>query len=257
MTLTVVEASAAYQRAMRNIPRDRSDTCKVCHTFMDPNPSYGGECISCGRQPNGFDLVAPISYSEHGGQLHTALWTYKNAEQEPVRTYAAVRLESILWRYIEDHESCLAAAVGVPGRFDLVTTVPSSDPARDEISMLRAVVEVTGPVMDRNVRLLEPTGAVDGRAFNAERYRAVRSLDGQSILVIDDTWTSGGHSQSAVHVLKEAGAGPVVLVVIGRHLRRGWEPVQDSGVTDGDLFDELPVPFDWDTCVAHEGPQRG
>ncbi len=48
-----------------------------------------------------------------------------------------------------------------------------------------------------------------------------------------------------------AGAGSLALVVIGRHIDRRWEPVRGSGVTCGDIFDELPTVFDWEICVAH------
>ena len=69
----------------------------------------------------------------------------------------------------------------------------------------------------------------------------------RGFLLIDDTWTAGGHAQSA-YALREAGAANIALLVIGRHLRREWEITE--GVTSGDLFDELPTPFDWTRCAA-------
>ena len=68
------------------------------------------------------------------------------------------------------------------------------------------------------------------------------------MFLIDDTWTTGGHAQSAAYALREAGASNVALVVIGRHLQPDWEVT--DGVTSGDLFDELPTPFDWTICAA-------
>jgi adenine/guanine phosphoribosyltransferase-like PRPP-binding protein len=38
------------------------------------------------------------------------------------------------------------------------------------------------------------------------------------VLLLDDTWTSGGTAQSAAVALKRAGARSVTVVVVGRHL---------------------------------------
>jgi hypothetical protein len=130
--------------------------------------------------------------------------------------------------------------------------VPSSDPERDAQSPLRRLVQNCKPLADRYERLLVPTGQVSGREYDLDRYTATRDLDGESVLVIDDTWTAGGHAQSAGAALSMAGAGTLALIVIGRHLQPNWEPVQGSGETCGKIFDGLPVPFDWDTCVVHD-----
>lgn len=244
--LTVNEASAAYIRAMRNpLPADAESVCRICHTFISPDYS---RCYPCLQQPDRFDAVVPITYSEHLGQLHTALRRYKDGPEE-ARRYARVRLTAILWRFLDDHEMCVARAAGAR-QFDLVTTVPSSSPERDEARTgLRQIVEWCRPIADRYERVLRATGdAPPGREFSTRRYRADWRIDGVRVLLIDDTWARGGHAQSAAYTLREAGASKVALVVIGRHLRRDWE-VSD-GVTSGDLFDELP-PFDWTTCAAH------
>ena len=41
---------------------------------------------------------------------------------------------------------------------------------------------------------------------------------GADVLVVDDTWVSGGSAQSAAVALKLAGARRVAIVVIGRHV---------------------------------------
>lgn len=43
-------------------------------------------------------------------------------------------------------------------------------------------------------------------------------LDGAQVLVVDDTWVSGGSAQSAAAALKLAGARRVAVVVLGRHV---------------------------------------
>lgn len=249
MALGVDEASQAYERAMRNIVAAGPGVCRVCWRFIDPDFET---CYRCGHQPDCLDAMVPITYSEHLGQMHLALRNYKDANSTAIRRHDAIRLAAILWRFLRDHESCVARATGVDG-FDLVTIVPSSKPERDKHS---AFAELTGwiePIKERLQRTLEPTGEVEGREFDSNRYRAITDLSGESVLLLDDTWTSGGHAQSAAHALTGAGAQKVALVVIGRHVRRDYEPVQGSGESCGDILDALPESFDWTTCAVHAG----
>ncbi|HVO54995.1 MAG TPA: hypothetical protein VMT37_11350 [Solirubrobacterales bacterium] len=194
----------------------------------------------------------PITYSENLGQMHTALRNYKKEGVAPaVRRYAAIRLAAILWRFLDEHEVCVADFASVD-RFDLVTIVPSSDPQRDENSPFRGLTGWIGPIEDRTRRLLEPTGTGSReRDFDPERFRALDELTGEAVLLLDDTWTTGSSARSAAHALVGAGASAVALVVIGRHLRPEYEPVKGSGESCGDLFGDLPEAFDWSTCAAH------
>ena len=62
------------------------------------------------------------------------------------------------------------------------------------------------------------------------------------MLLIDDTWTTGANAQSAAAALKDAGAGTVAAVVIGRHLNRDWH--------ENDLrLRALGESFDWEHCA--------
>ena len=221
---------------------------RICRGFNDPEYDT---CYQCGHQPEVLDAVVPITYSEHLGQMHTALRNYKDGASPGVRRHAAVRLAAILWRFLDRHEECVARAAEVDG-FEVVTTVPSSKPSRDQASALRELVGWIAPVRPRLSQALEPTGEVEGRQFDARRFRARGELAGSAVLLLDDTWTSGGHATSAAQVLLEAGAAKVALVVIGRHVRREYEPVRDSGDTCGALLDALPEEFDWETCAVHE-----
>ena len=232
---------------MRNVLPFGEGVCSVCKTFIPPQFST---CLSCDRQPNHLSVVVPITYSEHGGQMHHALRSYKD-DVAAVRAYATPRLTAILWRFSAAHEECVAHAAGVT-EFDLVTTVPSSTPEADEQrSGLRTIVESCQPIRGRYERILQATGdAPPGRAYSQSRYSAEWRIDGVRALLIDDTWTAGGHAQSAAYALSAAGASSVALIVIGRHLRPDWEVT--AGVTSGDLFAELSRTFDWNICAVHD-----
>jgi hypothetical protein len=75
------------------------------------------------------DAVLPISYSVHFGQLHTNLAGYKRSGQQAAARLR-LQLAAVLWRFLEEHEECLAEAAGTDA-FELVTTVPSGSAERD------------------------------------------------------------------------------------------------------------------------------
>jgi predicted amidophosphoribosyltransferase len=219
-------------------PRAGAGVCVECF-----NLTRGFDrCYACTTGEQHLDQIVPISYSVAHEHLHHALAGYKRssglAAERAIRELAAT-----LWRFLGMHEACVAAAAGAR-RFELVTTVPSSDAARDRHHPLRRIVgELVGPTRERHERLLMRTQhEAPSRRFVSERYRAVRPLDGASVLLIDDTWTTGASAQSAAAALKAAGAGRVAVVVIGRHLNREWHENDRRlrGIT---------APFDWSSCA--------
>jgi hypothetical protein len=183
--------------------------------------------------------MVAISYSVGGEYLHHILADYKRAGG-PQAEAAAEQVETMLSLFLARHEQCVARAAGTAG-FDLVTTVPSSDPQRDRRHPLRRIVSSIQETSDRHERLLARTSQpVVARRFSDHRYRTVRPLSGEHVLLIDDTWTTGASVQSAAAALKTAGAGTVSAVVIGRHLNRGWY--------ENDKHLET-LQFDWSRCA--------
>jgi adenine/guanine phosphoribosyltransferase-like PRPP-binding protein len=83
---------------------------------------------------------------------------------------------------------------------------------------------------------------VPAHVFSREKFVAHRALTGEAVLLIDDTWTTGANLQSAARALKDAGAGPLAGVVIGRHLNRDWHE-------NDRRLGALRRPFDWRQCV--------
>jgi predicted amidophosphoribosyltransferase len=247
MAVGVKEASEAYERAMRNIASAGSGICRICWGFIDPQYDT---CFKCAHQPEILGVVAPITYSEHLGQMHLALRNYKDGESQAIRRHDSIRVAAILWRFLEAHESCVERAAGTDG-FDLVTIVPSSDPERDKHSPFAQLTSWVKPIKSRLQRTLEPTGEVQGRDYSPCRFKATTDVSGKSVLLLDDTWVTGGHAQSAAYALTGAGAQKVALVVIGRHVRPEYEPITDGGESCGDLLKALPTQFDWSTCAVH------
>jgi orotate phosphoribosyltransferase len=128
----------------------------------------------------------------------------------------------------------------------MVTTVPSTSGRLDH-PLRTMVAGVVGATRDRYCDLLTAAPRADllGRAASAQRFVA-SPLSGEPVLLVDDTWTTGGHVQSAVAALKASGAGQVAAVVLGRHLN----------TTYGDtaaLVDRARLrAFSWETCCVHQ-----
>jgi predicted amidophosphoribosyltransferase len=237
---TVAELSDPYANFML-APRPGRGTCEVCFTFTE-----GYErCFVCAHSERWLDAVAPISYSAGHEQLHRALAGYKRL-RGGVAGRLQLELAAVVWRHLAGHEPCLAKAAGVRA-FDVVTTVPSSDLARDARHPLRRIAgALVGPTRDRYERLLTRSSASVGeRAFSVEKYGVARTLGGEAILLIDDTWTTGANAQSAAATLRRAGAGAIGALVIGRHVNR------DFGENDRRLRG-LAQAFDWGTCAWHQ-----
>lgn len=217
-------------------PRHGRDVCVNCF-----NLTRGfHQCFACSRLEQHLAAMLPISYSVGHEYLHHILADYKRLHDSRGRS-AAGQVTTMLSMFLVRHEACLARAAGV-ARFGLVTTVPSGDAERDRHHPLRQIVgEFVEPTSGRYERVLNRTRVpVEPRVFEMERFRSSRRLDGENILLIDDTWTTGASAQSAAAALRAAGAASVAAVVVGRHLNRDW--YENDQHLDG-------LPFDWDRCA--------
>lgn len=236
---TVRELTEPYGNFLLNPLRPSEEVCQVCLSFC-----YEGytTCYSCGRSPRYADAVLPISYSPHLEQLHTALAGYKRLFGPPARKFQ-LDLAAVLWRFVDRHERCLARSLGGDA-FDVVTTVPAGTAGRDEAQPLREIVGRTiRPTARRYERLLRRTSKeVTPHTVDLEKFEVLRDIDGDAVLLIDDTWTTGSNVQSAAGALKEAGAGAIGVVVVGRHVQRDFRD-------DGNRLNALPRPFDWEKCA--------
>ena len=240
--MATVRQLTALDETLMLTPRPGRGVCTRCF-----NLTAGHErCYACTHGGEALAAMLPVSYSIGHEQLHRALAGYKRTGGR-VSRHLAVELAAMLWRFLHRHETCLAGAAGTAG-FELVVTVPSTDPTRDQEHPLRVVVgELMGLTRDRYESVLYRTpAAVHPRAFDRRKFGVLRHLAGEAILLIDDTWTTGANAQSAAAALEAAGSGPVGALVIGRHVNREWG--------DNDRRLRALPPFDWDTCALCAEP---
>lgn len=96
-----------------------------------------------------------------------------------------------------------------------VAVVPSGQGRRGAhplVSIVRSCVNL--PL----IRLSIVPGVIHIRGVDTDWLRVTGPVVGADVLVVDDTWVSGGSAQSAAAALKLAGARHVAIVVLGRHV---------------------------------------
>ena len=196
------------------VPPAASGLCEWCHR---PSGEGWARCYSCNQVARQLsapsELVVPISLTELQGQLHYQLREYKSGNPEMQRDFMP-RTAAILGYFLHQHSDCIAEAAG--GGWDLVTSVPSSTdrpgdhPLVRTIKMLTTLRDEYEPLLRRGE---QPTGH---NLASDEGFVPTRELDGERVLLIDDTFTSGARAQSAASALNIAGASVAAIVPIGR-----------------------------------------
>ena len=162
------------------------------------------------------DAVVPIGYAVRGGALAEDLRRYKSDRADAAEAAAAaVRLRELLAAFLADHGHSVWAAARMTAGPTAVAVVPSGQGrlgAHPLVALVRSCLAL--PL----VRLAIAPEQIHTRGVNPRWVRVKDSVNGADVLVIDDTWVSGGSAQSVSAALKLAGARRVAVVVLGRHV---------------------------------------
>lgn len=186
-------------------------------------------------------LVVPISLSRVGEQWHHVLRTYKSAAPLAVRQRFRVQLAATLGRFLEQHRHCIEARAGLT--WDCITVVPSSQDRTPPHPLLDALSMITG--WDETVEdLLAKGDAALGHNHADDRgYKVTRQVQGQNVLLVDDTFTTGARMQSAASALTLSGATVVAGVCAARVVNPDYNDVAKL------LWDTASrQPFSFDVC---------
>jgi hypothetical protein len=188
----------------------------VCGTPVD-----GYErCYRCSQDSQTVgvaDLVAPLTYGIESTQSGTLLRHYKDDVSAEARAQHSRVIRRLVYLGIMKHQSCIEKRVGK--RASMRVTVPSVN-RRPGVHPFTAITQAMNAVDDSQLALVAAPGAINDRVVSASQFVIVpkRSLSGQHILVLDDTWTTGSNTQSAALTLRAAGADHVSVMVVGRWL---------------------------------------
>jgi hypothetical protein len=205
---------------LRNVIREPLITCSVCGTPVD-----GYErCFRCHQHHTMVgvaDVVAPLTYAIERTQSGIVVRHYKDDVSVEARAQHSPVIRRLLYLAIMKHQRCIEKRVGA--RASMRVTVPSLN-RRPGIHPFTAIARAMKAVDDERLALVPAPGAVSDRIVSASQFEIVpkRSLSGQHILVLDDTWTTGSNTQSAALTLRRAGADQVSVMVVGRWLSRTY-----------------------------------
>jgi hypothetical protein len=230
---------------LRNVVREPRVTCAVCATPIEASYVL---CRRCERDRQTFgdqlaDLVVPICYGIRGEQSGHLMYSYKDLVA-PV-ALNRTQLTRVLLAAVALHGACIERRLGE--NIDAWASVPSTRADRAGEHPLRVLVRQAG--LERPEIDLTASAAFDGdpRVTALGRF-AVSQPDvavGRHVLLIEDTWTTGSHCQSAALTLRQAGAASVTTLVLARWLNPEHPPTADfikrSLVVD---YDPLACPLD-------------
>ncbi len=161
-------------------------------------------------------MVVPIGYAVRGKGLADDLRDYKSEwAAAATAAVAAERLRQMLAAFLSGRAHEVWVAAGMPGGPGAVAVVPSGQGRPGEHPLTRIVrSSVELPL----IRLSIAGRETHGREINPDWVQVGDPVVGADVLVIDDTWVSGGSAQSVAVALKLAGARRVAIVVLGRHV---------------------------------------
>ena len=191
----------------------------ICRTCRGPTPVGLARCYQCdlalGQAGELLaDAVAPIGYAVRGRRLARDLWRYKSDGAGAAES--AGRLREMLDVYLRDHGESVWTAAGMAAAPQLAAVVPSGQGrpgGHPLLGLVRSCVDL--PLVGLSVA---PRGAAHARGVDPGWLRVDGPVAGADVLVVDDSWVSGGSAQSAAVALKLAGARRVAIVIIGRHV---------------------------------------
>lgn len=120
------------------------------------------------------------------------------------------------------HSACPGRLTGTP--ISAWATVPSLPPKLGQAAHpLREIVGQLARPGAVEVSITAAQTVASPRDIDATHYTAHSDAGSRHVLVIDDTWTSGGHAASAALAVRAAGASHVSVLVLARWLSIGWE----------------------------------
>ncbi|MGH9089341.1 MAG: hypothetical protein ACRDYZ_14735 [Acidimicrobiales bacterium] len=196
----------------------------VCQTCRAGTTARSPTCATCrdvGRQL-GHPLVpvTPISLVTKDNSLYRALRQYKSGEPSVARNQAR-SLGALLALFLRRHLACVT-----PGGIDTVLVVPSEEPNRPPPHPLLRVLDSVGDLPPASPLLRAAPGTLGHRAATPTGYVCEEPVEGRRVLLMDDTYTTGAHLQSAAHALAAGGALTVHPLVIGRYIQPNWPASQ-------------------------------
>ena len=222
------------------VPYNGDGVCRWCHGHPGPDYSLCFSCAQTRRQlSDPCERIVPVTLYEVPSQLHRVLRYYKDGQNQSLVDTFSLQVASLLCHFLGRHRQCIVADAGTD--WEVITSVPSTARQGDH-PFVGALTCVPGVYATYEDLLRRGNAAIDHNQANDDGFRTIRRLDGERVLLVDDTFTSGARAQSAASALSNAGAKVVAIVPIGRVINPGFG-------TNADWWAEQKrVGFSFDTC---------
>lgn len=189
-------------------PVDGFDVCYPCKQIRDST--------ELSQRP---DNIALLTYAIHGSQSAADAYGYKDPQKPPASNQSLSRLQILTNFFIYHHSGCFRATAGQPAR--VITHVPSGKGRTPH--PLGTQIEPLFPEEQLRRVPLQLTHAprTEGRSqgVDPQRYEVQGDVEGEHVIVLEDTWVRGHSALSAVRAVRDAGASIVSLLVLTRYLQ--------------------------------------
>lgn len=218
--------------------------CEICTTPISASYSY---CYSCNvaRTTLGDeypDIVVPLTYAGATAQSNRDVYGYKDV---PPNAGGVRRLSILVYFFVTRHAKCLEHVAGIP--LTSVIAVPSSKGRKDH--PLRNFRQYFAErMLDLDAVFVGRPRTQRGTSISPGDFQLSRRVDGEHVLVLEDTWVQGTNAVSLAVAAKRAGAKfvtvlPLARMVDGRYSVTGqW---LDTAAAE--------IPFDPDFCPVTRG----
>ena len=210
-----------------NTRRGALGICAVC-----TGPATDMVCPQCRDARAVFgtgiaDLVVPLAYAKgrmsptHQSEHH--VHRYKHPRFPAPKCVRDLSLMILAGSRL--HGACIVQKVGWWGAVTFVPSATRPGSTHPVAELARQIPQV-GLGAQRILLGLGPGAHESGRAPRSDWFvvppEFVPVVVGRHVLVVDDTWVSGGKAQSAALALKAAGATAVTVLCVARWLHYDW-----------------------------------
>jgi len=209
---------ARARAATAGLPAVPEPGPEVCACCRGPARRGFARCFQCGlhaeRAPGLLaDVVAPVACAPKGSRLATDLWRYKSGRAGSREAGSALLAMLLVFLHDQGPRVWQRAGAAAPTCACVVPSGRGRPGPHPMQELVRGCLALPWAAL-----VARPGGNPWTRGLDPGRFRAPEPLAGAAVLLLDDTWTSGGTAQSAAMALKRAGARSVAVVVLGRHL---------------------------------------